>query len=177
MIAKVYRFDDMLCMSQGKTEACTVKQIMVENVPGILNVFPAHSTNDKNGTDWWAEHASGKMLSIDAKVRSKDFGKKDVALETWSNVERKNPGWTVCESKRTDYVLWTWTDTGRWCLVPFPMLCAAFRVNMEDWVGRYRVARQFTPVGASGYHSECVFVPIREVWAAIYQAFAGMHAA
>lgn len=32
----------------------------------------------------------------------------------------------------------------------------------------------YTPRAGRGYHSECVFVPRREVWATIYKRFGGV---
>jgi hypothetical protein len=69
--------------------------------------------------------------------------------------------------------LWLWKDTGRWCMIPFPMLCTVFRENVDNWKQRYKVARQYTPRACGGYHSECVFVDRCEVWAAIYKRFSG----
>jgi hypothetical protein len=89
-------------------------------------------------------------------------------------IERRKIGWTRDPSKRTDFVLWHWQDTGRWCLVPFPMLCKVFGEFCPAWASPgsgYRRARQFTPDGR--YHSECVFVPRQVVWDAILERFGG----
>lgn len=173
MTATTYRFDDTMQMSKGVAESADVRGILCANIPGIVNVHPAHVTNDKNGTDWWAEHCCGKMLSVDAKIRSKDFGKNDLALETWSNMERHVPGWTLRDDKRTDYILWLWKDTRRWCLLPFPFLCAAFKKHKDFWIAQYGTSNQFTSDATPPFHSQCIFVPIREIWAAIYRMYAG----
>lgn len=162
-------------MSQGVAGSATVKDVLLNNIPGACNVYQASRSNDRNGTDWWVEHENGSHLSVDAKVRSVDWaakGQDDLALETWSVVEAKKIGWTRDIKKRTDYVLWLWTDTGRWCLVPFPMLCGVFSEYWKEWTGRYKTRQQYTPEG--NYHSECVFVPRKELWATIYRRYSGV---
>ena len=117
---------------------------------------------------------SGNHLSVDVKIRAQDWSVKDepdraddLALEIWSVCEKKIQGWTRDESKRTDYVLWYWSDTGRWCMIPFAMLCQAFREHWEAWSQEFRTATQRT----GNYHSNCVFVPRRTIWNAIYNRF------
>lgn len=181
MTVNTFDFQECMTMSDGVDAGADVRRIMTKNVSGVLNVFRAHKINDKSGIDWWAEHSSGKMIAVDLKVNRVEWKSRDgrtcLPLETWSNVERRHLGWTLRPEKKTDYVLWTFQDTGRWCLVPFLMLCRVFFDRKDGWSESFLVKRQFTRVGNGGYHSECVFVPIREVWAAIYQTFAGMNAA
>jgi ribose-phosphate pyrophosphokinase len=54
------------------------------------------------------------------KVRDEDWAFKpgrnaadDLALETWSVIEKQVIGWTRNQSKMTDYVLWFWRDRRR----------------------------------------------------------------
>lgn len=169
-----YGFQEQMAMSQGVSESQDISDIILSNLPSAVGVHPAHSTNDRTGIDWWVETSTGKMLGVDCKIRSEDYaakGEDDLALETWSVVEKSVVGWTRDENKKTDYVLWLWTDTGRWCLVPFPMLCRVFSDNWQQWKGAYKTRKQCTP--ERGYHSECTFVPRRVVWAEIYRVYAG----
>jgi hypothetical protein len=182
-----YGFDEQLAMSEGVAATCNVVDVLLANIPGSLGVCKAHETNDRTGTDWWIEMNTGRHLSVDAKVRSQDWSAKtngaqdDLALEVWSVKGRKCAdgsrdntrvvGWTRDDKKRTDYVLWLWTDTRRFCLIPFPMLCAVFTDKCDQWYKKNKHSEQFTPPrhhGQHGYWSECVFVPRRDVWAEIY---------
>ena len=176
-----YGFQDRLAMSRGVSQTTDVADIILENVPGALQVHPAHKINDRHGTDYWVEHARGDHLSVDTKIREEDWAAKpapftadDLALETWSVVEENIPGWTRDATKRTDYVLWFWQDTRRWCLIPFSLLCAVFRNNWAAWSHKYKTKQQTTTDMGRVYHSECVFVPRREVWASIYLRFSGV---
>lgn len=174
-----FDFNKQLEMSSGFTVKADVKSILLDLIPGAVAVTQAASENDKQGIDWWVELSTAKHLAVDAKVRSSDWAashpaEDDLALETWSVVEKNVVGWTRDNKKRCDYVLWLWTDTGRYCLIPFPMLCKVFSTHWEDWRTRYRTARQKTnrQFGDS-YHSECTFVPRREIWSQIYKHFGG----
>lgn len=172
-----YDFHEQLEMSQGHSSNDDIRDIILEVIPGAVNVYPAHLSNDKNGTDWWVEHISGRHLSVDCKVRTKDFSsnpkKDDLALESWSVVGKKI-GWTRDTSKRTDYILWFWVDTGRFCLLPFHMLCKVYSDHWQDWRSKYQTDQQFTPNQNGGYFSECTFVPRRLVWEKIYKVYSGV---
>lgn len=171
-----YDFDDRLAMSHGVSENAEISSILIENIPGALNAYQSHTRNDKQGTDWWVEHCTSRHLSVDCKVRSQDYslkGHDDLALESWSVIEANRVGWTRDDNKRSDYILWLWTDTKRWCLIPFPMLCSVMIDHWEQWRKDYKFARQHTPSGMNGYHSECIFVPRKIVWRAIFNKFSG----
>jgi hypothetical protein len=170
-----YGFRERLAMSHGMARGAQVAEIILRNIPGALNVQAAHPLNDRHGTDYWVEHSSGRHLSVDCKVRAQDWkprGRDDLAIETWSVIEAGKIGWSRDQDKRTDFVLWFWVDTGRWCLVPFPMLCAVSQARWQEWKARYQTAQQKTPGGPGGsWTSECVFVPRPELWREIYRRF------
>lgn len=173
-----YRFAEQLDMSAGVAASADVRDILLGNLKGAVGVAPAARVNDRQGVDWWVELSTARHLAVDAKVRATDWAashpdQDDLALETFSVVEKGIAGWTRDASKRCDYVLWLWSDTRRFCLVPFPFLCSVFEQRWRQWLEQFKTCRQFTPHGLSGYHSECVFVPRREVWGAIYGKFGG----
>lgn len=174
-----YSFEGRKALSREHDGA--IEAILLDQIPGARQIIAACRENDKNGTDYWVEMAGGYFVSVDLKLREEDFAAKtngarsdDLALETWSVVEKQLIGWTRNPSKRTDYILWYWIDTQRWCLVPFPLLCRVFQDNWEAWciTHKDKVHQQSTQEHG-GYHSECVFVPRREVWAALYSTFSG----
>jgi hypothetical protein len=163
-------------LEQSHTCIEAIGKILREQISGVVSVHAAHESNDRRGTDFWCETEGGNHLSVDVKLRSEDWSVKeepdradDLALEIWSVMEKQIPGWTRDRSKRTDYVLWYWQDTGRWCLVPFAMLCQVFSESWKSWSQKYKTATQHTP--CRGYHSQCVFVPRDIVWSEIYRRF------
>lgn len=115
-------------------------------------------------TDIFAAGARFATLVIDPPWDWGDEGDKD-------QLGRAKP--TYDENKRCDYILWFWQSSRRWCLVPFPMLCAVFHENLIAW-DNYKHAKQRTLYKEGGsYHSECIFVPRKIVWRAIYLKYAG----
>lgn len=173
-----FDFSERLAMSQGYTVSRDVKDILLAAIPGSQSIEKASQSFDRMGVDWWVVMGDGHKLAVDAKIREEDWASKhpdedDLALETWSVIENQVVGWTRNPSKRCDYILWLWQDTGRHCLLPFPMLCSVFGQNWEDWTSRFKTRRQRTPWGGGQYHSECVFVPRRIVWREIYQRYSG----
>jgi hypothetical protein len=173
MQPRSFTFDDQMKMSEGATDTRNIGDIILVCFPNAVKVEKASSSDDKNGTDYWVTMISGARESVDVKVREKDFGQEDVALETWSKVNTRI-GWTRDLKKRTDYILWLWKSSGRWMLVPFPMLCHVFCKRWETWREEYKTRKQHTnnPDG-SRWQSECVFVPKKVVWNEIYRTFGG----
>ena len=180
MTVRVYHFDEQLVMSNGQQATTDITRILLKALPGSLQVIKAHEANDRRGTDWWVERPRGRFVGVDCKVRATDWAAKppgrrrdDLALETWSVVEASKIGWTLDPTKQTDYILWLWQDSGRWVLIPFPFLCAAFLHHQREWTRRFQVARQATPQSQGTYHSECCFVPRPVVWQAILDLYGG----
>lgn len=166
-------------MSSGHAVNASVGDVLLKNIPGAVNVCVSTEAEDRKGTDWWVHLENGKRLSVDCKVRASDWAathpeEDDIALESWSVMQKDIVGWTRDSNKETDYILWLWRDSGRWLLIPFPMLCAVFQEKWGEWKKRYRTAVQYTPrQNGNGYNSECIFVDRREVWAEIYKKFGG----
>jgi len=174
-----FDFHERLAMSDGVAAGASVGDILLANIPGAVRVVRATRSEDRSGVDWWVEREGTTSLGVDCKVRERDWRadhpkEDDLALETFSVIEKEIVGWTRDRSKQTDYVLWLWKDTGRWCLIPFAMLCAVFETYWQDWLWTYRAENQTTrrPDGTS-YKSQCVFVPRKLVWRTIYERFGG----
>ena len=174
-----FSFNEQLVMSQGVATSKSVESIVLNALPGALQIFPAHKMNDLTGVDWWVEMSSGAMLTVDCKIREKDFfstkGIDDLALEVWSKKEQRVVGWTLRSDKKTDRVLWYWKSSGRWVMLPFQELCHVFLRKKDDWCRRYQTAIQRTnnDSGHVLWSSECVFVPRCKVVGAINYVFGG----
>lgn len=176
-MSRSYDFSERLLWSDGATPGADIGAVLLKEIPGAAKVCKAEESDDRMGTDYWVVLKSGNKVSVDMKRREEDYAKRgldDLALESWSVVEKKKIGWTLDVNKRCDYIFWFWQETGRWCLVPFRMLCGVFLEYKNDWLESYQVARQRTPWGDGHYHSECVFVPRVIVWRAIYQKYSGV---
>lgn len=177
-MANEYGFNEQLAMSSGFAVNADVKSVLLDLIPGAVSVKQAATENDKQGIDWWVELSTAKHLAVDAKVRETDWASShpnddDLALETWSVVDKRIVGWTRDTNKKCDYVLWLWKDTGRFCLIPFPMLLKVFLTNWREWRKTYKCAVQTTTRHSDSYRSECVFVPRSVIWGCIFDQFGG----
>lgn len=175
---RVFDFDAELEMSKG-IDPDGPDSVLLSAIPGALTIEPATSAEDRSGVDKWVICDGGRRIGVDVKRRKEDWAAKpshedDLALESWSVVGRRR-GWTLDPTKRCEYILWWWADTGRWCLIPFVLLRAVFSENVGGWSLAYRTQEQETAPrnGHPGWRSECVFVPRIVVWRAIYERFGG----
>lgn len=168
-----YEFDDNYRFSEQWAEM-GISLILGDHFPGAIAVKRSNAELDRRGSDYTIQRRDGiDDIHIDIKTRREDYAnparrwpKDDLALETWSVVDTK-VGWTRDANKLTDYVLWFWTDTGRYFLIPFPPLCQVFTRLWAEWMAAYRHSRQTTPSHPRPYQSECVFVPRDVVMAAV----------
>jgi hypothetical protein len=160
-----YGFQERLDFSNGHApDPDSILPFLKSRIPNFRRVRKAAAVNDRAGCDYYIERHSLLSLGIDLKLRSEDFSIKppnfadDLALETFSVIEKNIAGWTRDATKSADYILWFWKDTGRFFIVPFPPLCCVFQRYWKPWREQYGAVRQHS-TGRSCWHSECVFVP------------------
>jgi hypothetical protein len=172
-------FESKLAWSKGQaraTDAETIKAL----IPGCVTVEAATEELDRKGIDYVATLRRGATVNIDIKAREIGvsrywkatgaplFGnatakEPELTLEQWSVMPEKyrpgKAGWTLDESKLTDYVLYLFdpADTTEVFLLPFQLLRAAFRRNVEAWRMNFRVGVCTSNGGA--WSTESVFVP------------------
>jgi len=165
-----YGWQEQLDFSNGDApDPDHVLPFLKDRIPGFKRVRKAPIANDRAGCDYYVERHGLFSLGVDLKLRAEDYSVKppdyadDLALETWSVIEKEIVGWTRDASKATDYILWFWKDTGRFFIVPFPPLCCAFQKYWQQWRDQYGAFTQVTEGRCSRWHSECVFVPRKVV--------------
>ncbi len=175
-----YEFADCLEFSRGRA-AATDRETIKAIIPGCVRVAETGRELDLKGVDFVATLRRGATVNVDLKARRKgcsrhwrrsgpDFEPEpELALETWSAVpgdeQRGKVGWTLDESKITDYTLHVFdpSDTAQVFLLPFQLLRMAFRRRLSDWRGLFRCERQDN----GDWVSECLFVPAETVIDAI----------
>ncbi len=85
----------------------------------------------------------------------------------------KTAGWTLDQTKRTDYILYYWEPTKRAVLYPFHPLMWASVHNIDNWwakggkIAGYKHVYGKTPINNGFYFTDCVAVPRLEVERAI----------
>ena len=168
MIRK-YDFSERMAFSRGARENFDI-QTLLAMIDGCVRVEKTDTRLDKGGVDYVATLRNGAQVLIDAKARDKGCSKywkkngPEVALETWSvkpdssNNFNGKTGWTLCEKKQTDLILFTFhpTDTMETFLVSYQMLRIAFRRHLKIWKSSgLLLATQRSDT----WFSECLFVP------------------
>lgn len=167
-------FFDKLAFSRGQREQSDIETLMVM-LPGCISIIKTDIETDKAGIDYIAALRKGATILIDAKAREPGAAKwwrngPELALELWSvkpggkyntPKTRARTGWTLCEQKQTDLILFTFDplDTNDVFLFSFQLLRIAFRQNASHWRQVYKIGIQ----DSGSWESECVFVPVNVV--------------
>lgn len=172
-----YDFREQLAMSierRGKP----FEDIIASSIPGVVSVCKTDIAVDKTGIDYIATLRRGATIGIDLKVRAEGCSKfwkhgDELALEKWSvcpdlRCPDGKAGWTLDESKKTDYTLHSFDpcDSDTVYLLPFHLLRKSFVCNLKEWYRDYKHAWQ----SSGDWQSECVFVPVSIVLEAIKQS-------
>lgn len=174
----VYSFSEMLTYSRGmreQTDALTIQGM----IDGCAQVVKTGLAEDRAGVDYVATLRNGATILIDAKTRTPGCSKywrqgPELALEIWSvkpggkygtPAARQKTGWTLCESKNVDYILFTFDpiDARDVFLYPYQLLRMTFRRMLPQW----RLAYKNDVQDSHEWESQCVFVPESVVWNAL----------
>jgi hypothetical protein len=125
--------------------------------------------------DGWAQRGgidrvitlkSGKTVTVDEKVRLKDYD--DVLLERWSDVDRKTPGW-VQKDLACDYIAYAFLPSRRCYLFPFLELRRAWKTFGKTWAEVYRPVYAKNESCGRRWVTESVPVPLVELQNALTQ--------
>ena len=166
-VVNEFDFEERLAFSKGfrsERDEMTIRNL----ISGCIEVRTAPKSMDLVGVDYIATLRRGATLNVDVKAREvgcSQFwskGEPELSLEIWSvkpeNGNIGKAGWTLDESKVTDYTLHVFdpSDTDEVFLLPFQLLRMAFRKYLPVWSRHCRVASQSSNGGQ--WLSQCVFV-------------------
>lgn len=145
-------------------------------IPTYRKAFPTMASAVCVRDDGWAQRGGvdrvltlscGRRVTIDEKVRAKDYG--DILLERWSNYERKTPGWIVAPLL-CDYIAYAVLPIRQCYLLPTLELQRAWRERGPDWAEKaksgtsgYRICRAKN----SHYETISIAVPVDQLFSAI----------
>ena len=146
---KSYSFFDQL-KAVDKSEDKIIK--IINKYFSGEKIRKSNLEEDIKGIDYFAGENK-----IDIKLRNINYP-GDVALEIWSNCEKKTIGWTLDNIKITDYVLFIWKDKD--LIIPYKKLREVFKKNYADWVMSCRTIRNRTVNTGHSYTSMAVFIPV-----------------
>ena len=179
-------------VEMGHSNATEIEDTIRKKFPGCV-IERAILLDDKKGIDYWITlPGGGAKIRIDVKRREAGcsqnwFEGVEVTLESWSimpSLTCPEPypdcpegvvGWTLDARKDTDYTLHVYhdIDTRDRPLLPFQQLRMAFEKHLSEWMGRYKTRIQKTTRGGRYWFSQCVYVPLKVVMAAIDEQMAG----
>jgi len=155
----VHSFDQSLAKSHRQEDAPWWTEVYRRAFPDLRAMVNVRQDGwaQRGGIDRVLTLGSGKTLTVDEKVREKDYG--DVLLEYWSDYERRDPGW-VAKDLACDLIAYAVVPTEKCYLLPFQQLRCVWRTNGRDWVRRFKKIEALN-AGRSGgtYTTVSVAVP------------------
>lgn len=164
-MATVHNFQDSLSRSAEHADAPWWFEVYREAFPDLVSAVSVRDDGwaQRGGIDRVLTLKSGRTLTVDEKVREKDW--PDIALEYWSDAGRKVPGW-VAKDLACDFIAYAFVPSETCYLLPFQTLRRAWRANCRDWVDRHpRIEAD-----NGRYKTVSVGVPIAELMGALSDA-------
>jgi hypothetical protein len=162
----VHDFHESLERSQGRADAPWWLEVYSRAFPDLQSAVNVRDDGwaQRGGIDRVLTLASGKTLTVDEKVREKDW--PDICLEYWSDYDRKTPGW-VEKDLACDFIAYAFVPSQTCHLIPFQTLRRAWRANRKKWVAQYG-----PPIEAhnKGYVTISVAVPKTVLFASLTDA-------
>jgi hypothetical protein len=163
--ARLHIFRESLARSLEQTDAPWWLDMYRRAFPTLQSAVCVRNDGwaQRGGIDRVLTLACGRTLTIDEKVRSKDW--PDILLEQWSDEERQSPGW-VQKPLACDFIAYAFAPSRVCYLLPVPQLQRAWRRHGRDWLSQYGTKRASNP----GYTSVSVPVPRDVLLSAIAEA-------
>jgi hypothetical protein len=134
----LHEFNDSLARSHEAQDLPFWEPVYRTFFGDLFDTMINHRDNDEaqhRGIDRVVMLKTTKAIRIDEKVRWKDYG--DIALEYWSDYERRKPGW-VCKSLDCDFIAYAIAPAGICYLLPTIQLQVAWNVKKDEWIANYR---------------------------------------
>ena len=139
--------------------------------------FPTFSEMIDHRKDGWHQRAGidrsiilecSRQILVDEKIRgrNKKTGKVygDIAVEHWSDYDRKTPGWAT-KSIRADYIAYAIAPLGRCYMLPVIQLQSAWKKNYREWIVKFEERFALN----RGYRTAFCPIPVPVLFKAIGQ--------
>lgn len=162
----VHDFHKSLALSHQHESAPWWDAVYQSAFPGFLSAVSVRNDGwaQRGGIDRVVTLKSGKIVTIDEKVRGKNYN--DILLERWSDRSAGSAGW-IQKDLACDFIAYAFVPDRRCYLLPFLLLRRAWQQNGRTWIQKAanRVEGFSTVeahnVGAFGksYTTETIAVP------------------
>lgn len=152
-------------MSEGFTDAPWWQALYRRAFPSMVSAVSVRQDGwaQRGGIDRVITLASGRVYTVDEKVRSNDW--PDILLEQWSDEHQRKPGW-IQKPLACDFIGYAFAPSRRCYLLPVAPLQRAWRRCGREWLRSYGQRRAFNV----GYVSASVPVPISTLLQEMAQA-------
>lgn len=166
-----HSFAESLQASHQASDLPIWREIYEQAFPGFLAMHDHRQDGDhqRQGIDRSVILENSKQVLIDEKVRgrNKKTGKvyDDIALEYWSDFERKQKGW-VCKPLLCDYIAYAIAPLGKGYLLPVLQLQLAWGTHGQSWIAQYPEIRAIN----RGWTTVSVGVPVSVLFPKIGEA-------
>jgi len=178
-ISLPHDFQESLAKSRAQEDAPWWPHVYRTAFPDLISMPSVRQDGwaQRGGIDRVLTLASGKTLTVDEKVRHKDYG--DVLLEFWSVWRGSYPkgkgekaGWVALDLS-CDFIAYAIVPTQRCLLLPFTTLRRAWRKHHREWVQlgqRETEGFYISKAENRGYQTISVCVPEERLLAALRDA-------
>lgn len=169
---KVHDFKESLAKSYKWSDADWWEPTYRQAFPNFGHMLCVRDDGwaQRGGIDRVVVLTSGKTLAIDEKVREEDW--PDILLETWSNRDRKIPGW-MQKDLACDFIAYAFIPSQTCYLLPFLTLRRAWLTNGAEWISAAKhneYGFRFVDSQNKGYVTRSVAVPIKVLMKSINDA-------
>lgn len=152
---RVHSFEESLALSAQYADAPWWFDVYRQAFPSLASAASVRADGwaQRGGIDRVLTLKSGKTLTVDEKVREKDW--PDFLLERWSDRDRKVKGW-IQKDLACDFIAYAFAESCTCYLLPFQTLRLAWIKNGREWIDKYQppiLARNRT------YTTESIAVP------------------
>jgi hypothetical protein len=165
-------FHNDLAASQTPENEAAIIQAIRNHYPDARNIMKSCIENDKAGADWWIEFTNNKVLSLDAKIRTKDYTttteSRIACIEIVANTTTGKAGWSIDPNKISDIVMFYYIDTKKAYFYPARELRNAIIANLDRLKAHGKPDIQRTRTSSGFYTSESLFVSHVELWRCMY---------
>lgn len=166
---QLHSFQDSLAKSHAQAEAPWWFDVYRQAFPGFVSMMNVRKDGwaQRGGIDRVVQLSSGRTVTVDEKVREKDWG--DILLERWSDRDRQVPGW-IQKDLACDYIAYAFVPSERCYLFPFLDLRRAWLSHGRRWCALAQNDRDgFRIVDAQnrGYVTQSIAIPTSDLFASL----------
>lgn len=164
-VMMIHNFQKSLALSERYSDAPWWGEVYNKAFPNLATFVSVRDDGwaQRGGIDRVLTLKSGKVLTVDEKVRASDW--PDILLEYWSDEVKQKRGW-IAKDLACDFIAYAYIPSQTCYLLPFLTLRRAWKINCSDWV------RDYPRIEAKneGYITVSVAVPTEVLFARLTNA-------